>query len=219
MEIILLSPSSPSGRIAAHVLLEPDQLKGLASDIEEGAVEVELGDDFDSGSISQPELCSFLLRFLASKGISSLTSRQYNEIFAAATTIVDASRSPFRSAPPECGIMKWLASDEVGLSSLYLAGQLAGRPLRSDQGLSSERVNHPADSGDFGRICTMLDAAPELRAAVPSFRSKADAIWVAILERWDELESLTRKAMGGDKAAGRQASQALDSIRSANSQK
>jgi hypothetical protein len=78
------------------------------------------------------------------------------------------------------GLQAWLASDDTGQSSLYMASVLGG--FRRDYA-------HPRDLDDFGRCSRLLDAVPEFRPRLSEMRDKSPE-WAALVDSWEAIEKI-----------------------------
>ena len=82
----------------------------------------------------------------------------------------------------------WLANGEHGVSSNTMAMYLAFDIIPKDN-------SHPHDPADFDRCLRLLAAAPVLRAELPRME-RVSRVWRALVERWDELETLHLSEVG-----------------------
>lgn len=89
---------------------------------------------------------------------------------------------------PNMGLVPWFASDDTGMSSMWLAGTLSGQFRRP--------LSYPHDIADFGRCVRLLEAAPELRERLPIL-AESPQPWPRIWSLWSELESLYREWWDG----------------------
>lgn len=147
--------------------------------------------------LSQCELVGAILEAVDRLGAKHASVRQMNAVIAAANDIVAAFEKDDTRAAPGAGLGAWLASDDTGASSRYLAVSLAraagieprqypgGRPQH-------EKRNHPHDPDDFGRCVRMLDVVPYIRPYLPAEMAKPEhgPVWNALAAAWDDLESL-----------------------------
>jgi hypothetical protein len=106
--------------------------------------------------INQMELVSAIWKELARQhpGIQ-LIPRQMNTTIDAATKIVEEYGRPAVMATPNMGLVRWLASDDTGMSSRFMAVTMF-----SDQPHSTE-YRYPLDADDFGRCYRMIKAVGE----------------------------------------------------------
>lgn len=144
---------------------------------------------------SQPELVGRILKLIDRLGVKSISSRQMNAVIAGADTIMDALRRDDVMAPPGSGLAAWLASDDTGLSSRYMARALCPA-LVPDESATWRGVHHPHDPADFGRCVRMLDSAYlSLKPRVRETMAAPDhgPVWNALATAWDELEALYRE--------------------------
>lgn len=155
-------------------------------------------DDDDSGLDAEPErfaqmtLVTTILGYLDRCGIKGMIPRHMNAVIQAANLIVDAVNTPPVAATPGSGLNRWLASDDTGLSSVYMAGVLSGRPGVFDADWPG--VHYPRDPADFGRCVRMLDACPDLRPNLPRLSAPEHGpVWPSLVGVWPELEALYRE--------------------------
>ncbi len=109
-----------------------------------------------------------------------------NVVARAATDIANEAQRPRVMAKPAMGLTQWLASNDTGLSSRYMASVLADPPFKAE-------FNYPHDGSDFGRCYRMLRAVPELRANFDRL-AQCRKPWPALHARWGELEVLYLEA-------------------------
>lgn len=81
-------------------------------------------------------------------------------------------------------IIRWLANGQRGASSETMAfcalGVEQDRPYWSD---------HPRDPADFNRCLLLVCVAPEVRKSFSEL-AKLSPQWRAVIDHWDELESM-----------------------------
>jgi hypothetical protein len=145
---------------------------------------------------TQPELIGALLTWLDEHGVKEMNARQLDAVIKAADAVIEAIDRPHQPAVPASGLLQWLASDDTGVSSRYMAAALAaaaGRTFYPGLAGYEYRDPYPHDPGDFGRCVRLLDAAPELR---PHLAALADPrhgpVWNAITAEWETLEAWYR---------------------------
>jgi hypothetical protein len=107
-----------------------------------------------------------------------VNTRQYNAIISAANSLADVLNKPHETAKENMGLEAWLLSDEVGMSSKFLAFKLSGSPL------AMTGYEHPYDAADFQRCRKMLDAIPELKSRLNLVASESK-VWAGLIEEWD----------------------------------
>ena len=113
-----------------------------------------------------------------------LVPRQTKAIIEATNLIVAAFAKPVVMASPGMGLAKWLASDDTGLSSKYMAEVLCNSHVTAEN-------HHPIDPSDFGRCLRMLDAVPHLRRNLYLLTDvKHGPVWNKLAQHWPELETL-----------------------------
>lgn len=91
-----------------------------------------------------------------------------------------------RQATPHLSLAatNWLANGQRGISSNTMFTVMTGVDALGDSSPS-----HPHDPDDLDRCLLLLHAVPELRAKLP-LMAKASPAWAALVEVWDQLESL-----------------------------
>ena len=154
----------------------------------------------DSARLDQMRLVTEILSLLKGHGITTVQVRHINAVIDAANRICDEFGRPDRIAAPGSGLIAWACSDEVGMSSVFMARRLA--PLAGLQ-FPGHRIPdepaHPYDPDDFGRCLGLLEAVPELREHVPKM-AEHGKVWAAYVEHWDELETLYKEESIGENA-------------------
>ena len=160
-------------------------------------------DDFcddDREMFSQPSLCAAIMKYMERCGVKTVNQRQMNAIINGATIIWEEMGKPHQPAVAGQGLQSWLGSYDTGMSSKYLAEQLAnaagikvswygcgGRPS------AVYGVCCPEDPSDFGRCIRMLEAEPRLREYLGVMNEGSGDKWSALAKRWPELEDLYRE--------------------------
>ena len=144
----------------------------------------------DSARLDQMRLVTEILSLLKGHGITTVQVRHINAVIDAANRICDEFGRPDRIAAPGSGLIAWACSDEVGMSSVFMARRLA--PLAGLQFPGHRIPDEPAypyDPSDFGRCMGLLDAVPELRLHIAKM-AEYGKVWAAYVEHWDALETL-----------------------------
>ncbi|HHR6334787.1 TPA: hypothetical protein ACS735_002626 [Providencia alcalifaciens] len=107
--------------------------------------------------------------------------RYMNAIINAANLICDEFRRPIVKASSDMGLIAWLASDDTGASSKYMASILSGQ--------FSVSHNYPWDPSDFGRCIRLLEAVPELESELHKMKACSPQ-WAAVVDNWDKWKEL-----------------------------
>lgn len=107
--------------------------------------------------------------------------RYMNAIINAANLICDEFRRPIVKASSDMGLTAWLASDDTGASSKYMASILSGQ--------FSVSHNYPWDPSDFGRCIRLLEAVPELESELHKMKACSPQ-WAAVVDNWDKWSEL-----------------------------
>ena len=136
--------------------------------------------------ISQISLVAELVSLLEKKfDCGSMNSREFNIVIQAADLIVNEFAKPDVPVTKSMGLLAWLASDRVGLSSKYMAHVMSGGTLGA-------KYAHPHDPADLGRCLGLLDAVPEFRSKLKMMALESRQ-WEHLVQEWDGLESLYRE--------------------------
>jgi hypothetical protein len=114
--------------------------------------------------INQMELVGAVFQALDRQGVKTLCTRQMSAVIRAVNDIIEECERDVVMTSPGMGLTAWLASDDVGMSSRYMASVLGG--------LSSSYA-HPYDLDDFGRCSRLLIAVPEFRQRLGLMRDKS----------------------------------------------
>lgn len=81
------------------------------------------------------------------------------------------------------GLVKWLTSEDVGASSLFLLSTL--RPTMA----AEVDYAHPYDLGDFSRCVKLLEAEPALRSDLHLVAATSQA-WANLVSNFEMIETL-----------------------------
>lgn len=143
--------------------------------------------------VSQVKIVGAILKALGKT--ATINQRQMNAVIAAADGVVAAMAQEHAPATPGMGLAAWVASDDTGESSLYMAGVLGpyvGFGKASNLGHHGNA--YPRDPSDFGRCVRLLDAAPELRQYLDRLEGvEHGPAWNAIAREWATLEAWYRE--------------------------
>lgn len=112
----------------------------------------------------------------------TVNPRQYNAVIAAANLVVEAFAKPDVKATPGMGLMAWLESDDVGVSSRYMAHVLAMKGCAPEFG-------YPHDPDDLGRCIRLVQAVPEIRRKI-KLMAEHGKQWAAVAANWDRWEAM-----------------------------
>ena len=144
----------------------------------------------DGLHIEQMRLVTEILNLLKGHGAMTVQPRHINAVIAAANLICDEFGRADQVAAPGSGLVAWACSDEVGMSSVFMARRLSAHAgLRFPGHRIKDEPAHPYDPDDFGRCLGLLEAVPELREHVPKM-AEYGKVWAAYVEHWDALETL-----------------------------
>jgi len=107
-----------------------------------------------------------------------------NVIIASCNAIIAEEERPFVAAVPGMGLVDWLASDDTGLSSKFMAKILCNGPRAE--------YAHPLDASDFGRCYRFLKAVslPGVEKSLLKEMSVASVKWAMLVAYWPELEKM-----------------------------
>lgn len=131
---------------------------------------------------------------------TAVIPRQVNAVIAAANAIVAEFANGEILTTPGMGLTAWLASDDWGVSSKFMAGVLSGKFV-AEKG-------YPRDPDDFGRCRRLILAVPELAGKIDLMRDYGKK-WITIADNWndwvamydagdDSLYAAMKMAYGGD---------------------
>jgi hypothetical protein len=85
--------------------------------------------------ISQIDLARGIAKILAKQfGVTDVLPRQFNAIIEAANRIIAEFQRDYTPAAPGCGLKAWLASDDTGMSSKWMARQMFAASPDCDYG-------------------------------------------------------------------------------------
>lgn len=141
--------------------------------------------------LNQIDLVSGILRLIDKMGVESAAPRVINTIVKAADCIIAECRREPVMATDGMGLSAWLASDDTGMSSKFMAHIIAGGPACDEA--------YPIDPSDFGRCYRFLGAVPSARKKLAKM-TKHGSVWSAYIEHWDEMERLWKEESPSGKA-------------------
>lgn len=104
-------------------------------------------------------------------------NRLFNVIIQAANTICQEFYKPVVKASEGMGLTAWLASDDTGASSLYMASVLTGEFIAEN--------HYPRDTADFGRCMRLVAAVPELEVKIREM-ARHGREWAVVAAHWYE---------------------------------
>ncbi|MEY0887865.1 hypothetical protein AB7198_03805 [Providencia rettgeri] len=113
--------------------------------------------------------------------------RYMNAIIKAATLVCEEFKKPLVKASEGMGLTAWLASDDVGVSSRYMASVLSGQ--------FSAPNHYPWDGADLGRCIRLLVAVPELASQLHGMKACSPQ-WSAVIDNWDKWKELYEAGEG-----------------------
>jgi hypothetical protein len=114
-------------------------------------------------------------------------ARWFNVITQAANNICAEFAKPVVKASEGMGLSAWLASDDTGASSLYMASVLTGEFIAEN--------HYPRDPADFGRCLRLVKAMPELECKI-SEMSQHGKEWAVVAANWDAWAELYQQDEG-----------------------
>lgn len=109
--------------------------------------------------------------------------RLFNALVNASNAIADEFARPVVKASEGMGLMAWLASDDVGISSKYMAWVLSYNQFPEPE------FGYPHDPDDFGRCRRLVLAVPKFAYLIFEMREHS-AQWRAVAENWDRWVEL-----------------------------
>ena len=144
----------------------------------------------DGLHIEQMRLVAEILNLLKGHGVTTVQPRHINAVIEAANRICDEFGRADQVAAPGSGLVAWACSDEVGMSSVFMARRLSAHAgLRFPGHRIKDEPAHPYDPDDFGRCLGLLEAVPELRLHIAKM-AEYGKVWAAYVEHWAEMEAL-----------------------------
>ncbi|MGK0688754.1 hypothetical protein ACSFC0_25740 [Serratia marcescens] len=114
---------------------------------------------------------------------AGVESRCFNTIILAANNICQEFAKPVVKASGGMGLADWLASDDTGMSSLFMASKLTG--------MFEAEYAYPRDPADFGRCLRLIEAVPELESKIRDM-SQHGKEWAVVAAHWYEWSEVYR---------------------------
>lgn len=114
---------------------------------------------------------------------AGVESRCFNTIILAANNICQEFAKPVVKASEGMGLADWLASDDTGMSSLFMASKLTG--------MFEAEYAYPHDPADFGRCLRLVEAVPELESKIRDM-SQHGKEWAVVAANWHEWAEVYR---------------------------
>lgn len=142
--------------------------------------------------LDQIRLVTAIVDEMARQGIKQAHPRFVNAAIDAANSIVRECSRPIVLASAGMGLTAWLASDDTGMSSRFMAHYIASWSSGWPAGVERPEYAHPHDPADFARCLRLLDAVPEFRAHVHKMAG-AGGQWPGLVKEWSRLEELYRE--------------------------
>jgi|SRR5471030_513850 len=107
-----------------------------------------------------------------------------NTVLKAVNMIVEEyAREPVL-VKPSMGLSAWLDSDEVGLSSEYMAWVLSNQDAQVWGGRRQPENSYPRDPDDFGRCLGLVVAMPSYEFLIDEMRANHGPHWEAVAANW-----------------------------------
>jgi hypothetical protein len=106
-----------------------------------------------------------LVQLIQVLGVKDVLPRQFNAIIEAANRIITELERDYTPVAPGCGLAAWLASDDTGMSSKWMARQMFD--AAPDDGYA-----HPHDADDFARCMTFVAAVPESDQCLTAWQAR-----------------------------------------------
>ena len=90
-------------------------------------------------------------------------------------------------------ILKWLASDNTGMSSQFMAFTAIE--------IKPKYTSHPYDPSDLNRCILLVEEVPEIKEKF-NIIAKSSKEWGAVINNWDALVSLFHSEVGENWSKG-----------------
>lgn len=146
------------------------------------------------------KLVTGIMQILVEHEITEVEPRHINAIIDAAQRICDEFWRESNPSKPGEGLASWIASDDVGASSLFMARRLAPlADLQCPPHRIEDRRAVPQDVDDFGRCVRLLESVPELRPHLSEMRIHGRE-WELLVLYWDALADALCRDAGGKTA-------------------
>ena len=110
--------------------------------------------------------------------------RLINCVISAANSICEEFAKPIVKASAGMGLTDWLASDDVGMSSKFMASALSGQ--------FKAEFAYPRDPDDLGRCIRLIKAVPELKGLIHNMRSHG-VMWTVVANNWERWSEMYEK--------------------------
>jgi hypothetical protein len=95
-------------------------------------------------------------------------------------------------------LLKWLASDDTGLSSRFILAYMERDTTVS--AMDGFRINYPHDPDDLGRCIRLMDIEPSYRERIMELAHLCPE-WAALASHWGELEALYHEEVPGHRGS------------------
>lgn len=90
---------------------------------------------------------------------------------------------------PDSGLEAWLASDDTGMSSKYMAFIMAQGPC--------VEYAHPHDPDDLGRCLRFLESVPEAVQNITLMKTQS-SVWNCLVDKWYHFSNLYSQGKGNE---------------------
>ena len=111
--------------------------------------------------------------------------RLMNCVISAANSICEEFAKPIVKASAGMGLTDWLGSDDVGMSSKFMASVLTGQ-FKAEFAI-------PYDPDDLGRCIRMIQAIPELKDQIHLMCSHG-TMWTAVANNWERWSDMYQES-------------------------
>ncbi|ECJ3227561.1 hypothetical protein FP993_19495 [Salmonella enterica] len=136
---------------------------------------------------NQIELIAAITKEIERQRPGTPADDRMNTIIKAVNMICDEYSREKVTASQGMGLTAWLASDDTGLSSLFMASVLSGQFASTN--------NYPRDPDDLGRCIRLIEAVPELAEKI-SLMAQHGHQWSAVAQNWERWSHLYREGDG-----------------------
>ncbi|EBR4567719.1 hypothetical protein B1Q46_17375 [Salmonella enterica] len=140
-----------------------------------------------SYKLNQIKLISAITKEIENQQPGVPADGRMNTIIKAVNMICDEYSREMIPSSQGMGLAAWLASDDTGLSSRFMASILSGQ--------FTTKNKYPCDPADLGRCIRLVEAVPELAEKIPLMAQHGHQ-WSAVAQNWERWSQLYRAGDG-----------------------